>query len=352
MSLTNFIIRRIITFIPTIIGVMFLTYIIAYAIPTDPVRAWVSEKLTDPTIIQRIRSEYKFDAPWYEQFAFLISSLFRGELNDPVRHKNVFDEIFSRFPVTFELALLALIFLIIISIPLGIIAALYKDSLVDFFVRFLALFGSSMPSFVLYYFMILIFFTYFKATYLAGVPTPSVSCATTLNSLPQSYPVIGGIISFIGSVPIFGAAICGEWDVVTETIKRLYVPALSLALLNGGFVARIVRNSFLDAISSESIVFAKARGLKKINVWRHAFKNALVPIITIIGLNFGGLLSGAVIAETVFNIPGLGRYMYDSISRLNFPALIGSVFLVAIIYLIVNLIVDILYAYIDPRIRY
>lgn len=352
MGFETFLIRRILTFIPTLIGVLFITYIVAYAVPTDPVRAWVSEKIMDPSIIQRIRSEYKFDAPWYEQFLFLVSSFLRGELEDPVRHQNVFIEISSRFPVTVELAIISFIFLVAISIPLGLIAALKKDSAIDFFVRFLALFGSSMPSFVLYYLMILLFFTYLHATYLAGIPTPSNSCVQTINSFSANYPVVGVIVTSIGSVPMFGAAMCGEWSVVIDTLKRLYVPALSLALLNGGFIARIVRNSFLDALGSEYILYAKARGLKRANVFRHALKNAFIPILTILGLSFGGLLSGAVIAETVFNIPGLGRYMYDSITRLNFPALIGSVFIVALIYIIINLVVDILYAYIDPRIRY
>ena len=352
MGLASFVIRRLVTFVPTLIGVLFLTYIIAYAIPTDPVRAWVSEKLTDPSLIQRIRAEYKFDSPWYEQFAFLISSLLRGDLRDPVRHNNIFAEIYSRFPVTVELAIVSFIFLVAISIPLGLIAALKKDTWIDFLVRFMALFGSSTPSFVLYYIMILLFFYYLKATYLAGIPMPSQTCMNYLGSLPETYPVIGNVIAAIGSVPLFGGLMCGEYDVVYETLKRLYVPALSLALLNGGFIARIVRNSFLDALGSEYILYAKARGLRKWNIWRHALKNAMVPIVTILGLSFGGLLSGAVIAETVFNIPGLGFYMYSSITRLNFPAIIGSVFVIGLIYLIINLIVDILYAYIDPRIRY
>ncbi|MEM3831679.1 MAG: ABC transporter permease [Sulfolobales archaeon] len=351
MGFEKFLIRRIITFIPTLLGVLFITYIIAYAVPADPVRAWVSEKLMDPSIIERIRAQYKFNAPWYEQFIFLVTSFLRGELEDPVRHKNVFDEIASRFPVTVELAVVSFIFLVALSLPLGLLAALRKDSAVDFFVRILALFGSSMPSFVLYYLMILVFFTYLGATYLAGIPMPSDQCIATINSY-SSYPVVGVVITSIGSVPMFGAAMCGEWNVVIDSLKRLYVPALSLALLNSGFIARIVRNSFLDSMGSEYILYARARGLRKSNIFKHAFKNAFIPVLTILGLSFGGLLSGAVIAETVFNIPGLGKYMYDSITRLNFPALIGSVFVVAVVYLIVNLVVDILYAYIDPRIRY
>lgn len=352
MGLKSFLARRAATFIPTVIGVMLITYLIAYVIPTDPVRAWVGEKLKNPEALEAVRAKYRFNAPWYEQFAFFVTSLFSGYLEDPIRHKNVFEEIFYRFPITVEVAVVSFIFLVAIGIPLGIVAALKKDTVIDFFVRIFALVGSSLPAFVLYYFLILALFVYTRTTYLAGIPVPSAACASMLSSLPDKIPIAGHIVAAIGSVPMFGALMCGEFSVFVDTWRRLYLPGLALGLLNGGFIARIVRNSLLDALGSEYILFAKARGLKKLRIWGHALKNAMVPVVTVLGLNFGGLLSGAVIAETVFNIPGIGRYMYESILRLNFPAIIASTFLVALIYVTVNLIVDILYAAIDPRVRY
>jgi len=353
VSLLKFVARRALTFIPTIIGVMLITYVIAYLIPTDPVRAWVGgEKLLNPEALEQVRAKYKFDAPWYEQFSFLITQLFTGQLEDPVRLKLVVQELGLRFPITVELAIFGFVFIVIIGIPLGIIAALKKDTPVDFFVRFFALFGSSMPSFVLYYFLILALFVYTHTTYLAGVPLPSEACRATLASMPSRIPVLGHLAYYLGAVPMFGGAFCGEWDVIVETVKRFYLPGLALGLLSGGFIARLVRNSLLDALSSEYILFAKARGLPKWWVWRHALKNALVPVVTILGLQFGGLLCGAIIAETVFNIPGMGRYIYESIMRLNFPAIIAGTFIFAFVYVTVNFVVDILYALIDPRIRY
>ena len=352
MGLASYIARRIVTFIPTLLGVLLITYLIAYAIPADPVRAWVGEKLMNPETLAQIKAKYKFNAPWYEQFIFLIQQLLTGQLEDPVRHRNVFIELTSRFAVTVELAIVGFLFLVAIGLTLGIIAAIKKDSPIDFAVRILALIGSSLPSFVLYYFLILALFVYARTTYLAGIPTPSNTCTSTLTALPQSIPILGNIASAIGSVPMFGAMMCGEWGVVADTFKRLYLPGLALGLLNGGFIARIVRNSLLDALSAEYISYTKARGLRKLTIWKHALKNAMVPVVTVLGLNFGGLLSGAIIAETVFNIPGLGRYMYEAIMRLNFPVIIACTFLVAVIYILVNLVVDILYAAIDPRIRY
>jgi peptide/nickel transport system permease protein len=352
MGMGSFLTRRVLTFIPTLIGVLLITYLIAYAIPADPVRAWVGEKLMNPQTLEQIKIRYRFNAPWYEQFSFLIHQLLTGELEDPVRHRNVFTEITSRFGVTVEVAVVGFLFLVAIGIPLGLLAAIFKDSPLDFAVRIMALVGSSLPPFVLYYFLILLFFVYTRTTYLAGIPEPTLACRTYVSSLPESIPVLGHVASALGNVPMFAAVMCGELSVVGETFKRLYLPGLALGLLNGGFIARIVRNSLLDAFSAEFILYGKARGLRRISLWKHAFKNALVPLITVLGLNLGGLLSGAIIAETVFNIPGIGRYMYEAIMRLNFPVIIACTFLVAIVYVTINLVVDILYAVVDPRIRY
>jgi len=353
MGLAKYLVIRLLTFFPTILGVALITYIIAYLIPTDPVRAWVGgEKLLNPEALEKVREKYKFDAPWYEQFAFLLTQLFTGTLEDPVRGIAVVQRLSMRFPVTVELAIFGFLFTVAIGIPLGIIAALKKDSPVDFLVRVFAFFGSSMPSFVLYYFLILAFFAYIHATYLAGVPYYSDACSSMLASLMSSIPILGHVAYYVGAVPMFGAIMCGEWGVFFETCKRFWIPGLALGLLSGGFIARIVRNGFLDALGSEYILFAKARGLPRGWIWRHAFKNTMVPVVTILGIQFASLLTGAIIAETVFNIPGMGRYMYESILRLNFPAIIAGAFLFAIIYVIVNLIVDIIYAIIDPRIRY
>ncbi|MEM1702257.1 MAG: ABC transporter permease, partial [Desulfurococcaceae archaeon] len=296
--------------------------------------------------------KYKFNAPWYEQFIYLVTQLLKGELEDPIRKKNIFEELTIKFAITIEVAIISFLFVIAIGIPLGIIAAAKKDTVIDFLVRVFALIGSSLPPFVLFYFLIFVFFVRYKTTPLAGIPMPSQACLVWLSTLPGSIPVIGHLVSAVGSVPLFGGMLCGEWEIVADTFRRLYLPGLALGLLSGGFVARIVRNSLLDALSSEYVLFMKARGLNRLSIWRHALKNAMVPVITVLGMIFGWLLSGTVIAEIIFNIPGMGRYMYDAISRLNFPVIIATTFVVALTYLIINLVVDILYAIIDPRVRY
>jgi len=154
MGIIYFIIRRIITFIPTLLGVLLISYIVAYVIPANPVRAWIGgQRVSDLELLERIKREYYFDRPWYEQFYFLVTSLLTGTLKDPIKNQPVFQELSNRFPVTVELAILGFLFTLIISLPLGILAARFKDTIIDFVVRFLALFGSSMPSFILYYFL-------------------------------------------------------------------------------------------------------------------------------------------------------------------------------------------------------
>lgn len=352
MGLASYLVRRLATFLPSVLGALLITYLIAYVIPTDPVRAWVGEKLMDPSTLERLRKEYKFDAPWYEQFAFLVEKLLTGTLVDPTRGIPVVQQVAQRFPITVELAIFGMLFTVAIGIPLGILAAAKKDSFVDFFVRVFALFGSSMPAFVLHYFLILAFYVYVRASLLAGVPSLSPACAASLDSVRNAVPLLGYVVWAVGQVPMFGGLMCGDLGVVSATFVRMWLPGLALGLLSGGFIARIVRNSLLDALSSDAILFARARGLTSGRIWRHALKNAFAPIVTILGLNFAGLLTGAVIAETVFNIPGMGLYMYQGITRLNFPIIIAGTFIFSVIYIVMNLLVDLVYALIDPRVRY
>ncbi|MEM0024495.1 MAG: ABC transporter permease [Thermofilaceae archaeon] len=352
MGLASFLARRVVTFVPSVIGALLITYLIAYVIPTDPVRAWVGEKLLNPETLEQLRKEYRFDAPWYEQFGFLVYQLVTGRLKDPTRGELVVKQVTDRFPITVELAIFAFAFTVLIGIPLGIIAAAKRDSFADLFVRVFALVGSSIPGFVLYYFLILLFYVQVKASLMAGVPIFSRSCALMLEGLREGVPVIGYVAWALGQVPIFGALMCGEMNVVSSTFARMWLPGFALGVLSAGFLARVVRNSLLDALSSDSILFARARGLSDMRVWRHALKNGFAPIVTILGLHFAGLLTGAIIAETVFNIPGVGRYIYQGISRLNFPVIIAGTFLFSLVYIVMNLVVDIVYALIDPRVRY
>ncbi|AIF68480.1 peptide ABC transporter permease [Palaeococcus pacificus DY20341] len=331
-ELKKFLIRRILTFLPTLIGVTLIVFVIAYVIPADPARAWAGGEKASPEAIERIKEQYHLNDPWYDQYWFLVSGLAKNEIIDPRTSNPVMDDVGRRFPITFELALVAFFFVLIIGIPLGILSALKRNTWIDTVVRIFALLGVSTPVFWLGYILIFIFFVKFRVINLAGVP-PAPSTQIT-------------------HIPLIDALLTGEFTLFKQHIGRFWLPGFVLGFLGSGVVARFVRNSFLEALSSDYIGFLKAKGVPKLRVYRHALKNALVPIITVLGLQFGGLLAGAPITETVFGIPGMGRYAIQAIQNLDFPAVIAVTFIFALVYVTANLIVDILYAVIDPRVRY
>ncbi|WP_324736546.1 ABC transporter permease [Thermococcus sp. SY098] len=331
-DLKKFLIRRILTFIPTIVGVTIIVFLIAYVIPADPAKAWAGGEKASPEAVERIKERYHLNEPWYDQYWFLIKGLATNTLIDPRTSNPVFDDIKDRFPVTFQLAIIAFTFTILIGIPLGLISALKRNTWIDTLVRIFALIGVSTPVFWLGYLLLFVFFVKFRITNLAGVPpAPPVQ---------------------ITHIPIIDSLLTGNFTLFKQHLARFWLPGFVLGFMGTGVLARFVRNSFLEALSGDYIQFLKAKGVPKLRMYRHALKNALVPIVTVLGLQFGGLLAGTPITETVFALPGMGRYAILSIQNLDFPAVVAITFIYAIIYVTANLVVDILYAVIDPRVRY
>lgn len=330
-SFRRFLVRRLLTFLPTVFGVVFITYLIAYAIPADPVRAWAGGEKAKPEVIEKLREYYHFDKPWYEQFYYFLVRLFDGTLISPRTGNSVFADIASRFSVTLQLAIISIFFSVVIGVPLGLLAAYKRDTKIDAAVRIFALIGVSMPAFLLAYLLILAFFTQFRAITLAGVPT--------------SKTVITGI-------PMFDALITGDFESLGQILWRYSLPGFVLGFSGAGIIARFVRNSTVEALGADFVEYLHAKGLPPGWTRRHVFKNSLVPIVTIIGLEFGASLSGAPITETIFGLPGLGFYAVQSIYYLDFPAIIGTTFIFAVIYVVTNFVIDVLYAFIDPRVRY
>ncbi len=330
-DIKRFLVRRSLTFIPTVIGVTLLTYVIAFIIPANPARAWAGGIKARPEVVQAIIREYHLNSPWYVQYYYFMKGILTNTIIDPLFNFKVMSYMMSRFPITLELTLFALIFLIGLGIPLGIISALKKDTWIDAIVRVFALVGVSVPIFWLGYIFIYIFFYQLGWISVAGVPYPKVH---------------------ITGVPIIDALLSGNWVVLWENIKRFLLPGFTLGFAGIGIIARLVRNSFLEAHSSDFIFFARMRGLRSQRIFTHTLRNALVPVVTVIGIQFGGLLGGAPITETVFGIPGMGRAMVQAIYNMDFPVLIAGTLFAALIFVVTNLIVDVLYAVIDPRVRF
>lgn len=331
-ELKRFLIRRLITFIPTLVGVTFIVFIIAAVIPANPARMWAGGEKASPEVVERLIKEYHLNENIFKRYYFVMIKLLKNEMVSPVTQHYIWDDLKRYFPVTFQLTLIAFMFIVLIGIPLGILAALKRDTAIDTAVRILALIGVSTPIFWLAYLMIFLFFTKLRLiSSLAGVPTPPYS---------------------ITGVPLIDAILKLDLGMLKQILARFALPGFILGFMGIGVTARIVRNSFLDSLSADYTEYAMARGLGKLRIYRHVLKNAMVPIVTVLGLMFGGLLGGAPITEQIFGLRGLGWYMLQAIRNFDYLALVGAVFYVALIYLVVNLIVDILYAFIDPRVRY
>jgi peptide/nickel transport system permease protein len=330
-ELRKFLVRRLITFIPTVIGVTILVFVIAAVLPADPAKLWAGGEKANPQVVENLRREYRLDRPLWEQYYFFMKNVVTNELASPVSHNKVWEDLGRRLPVTIQLTLLAFTFIILIGIPLGVISALKRDSLLDMVIRILALIGVSTPIFWLAYLLIFLFFTRLQWITLAGTPTTPYS---------------------ITGIPLIDSLLMLDFSTFKQVIERYWLPSIVLAYPSIGVIARLVRNSFLDAMSADFVEYIDARGLPRMRKYIHVLKNAMIPIITVLGLTFGGLLSGAPITETVFGLPGVGRYLIDAIRAYDYLTLVGGVFLIALIYVTINLIVDISYAIIDPRVRY
>ena len=303
----QYVIKRLFSIIPVLIGISLLLFLMLRMLPGDPAQVLAGEMAT-PEEVEIIRHQLGLDRPIYTQYAFFLSRLSRFDLGRSARTQNpVTEEIWARLPNTMLLAIVAITLACLIGIPAGIISALRPYSLLDYTITVTALFGISMPVFWLGLMLVVVF-------------------AVWLHWLPA-----GGI---------------GTW-------KHVILPSFTLASFVVAFIARMTRSTMLEVLSQDYTTTARSKGLKeKVVVVKHAFRNALIPIITVVGLQFGMLLGGAVLTETVFAWPGLGRLIVDSIRARDYPMIQGAILVFGLLYILVNLVVDIIYAYVDPRIRY
>ena len=300
-GLGRYLVRRAITFIPTIFGVTLIAFAIAFYAPADPARAWAGGERARPEVVEHIRKLYHLDEPFWVQYYYFMRAILTGSMYSPVTHNNIIEEWYRGFLITANIAITATILTIILGIPLGIIAALKKDTAIDNAVRVMALIGYSTPSFWIAYIFVWIFYVKLGWITLVGIPMPS--------------KLITGLF-------MLDAILLGEWRIFNALIGRLLLPSFVLAFISFGGLARYVRNTMLDVLSSDYILFARAKGLPPFRLWRHALKNSLIPVVTIVFFMFAGLLSGAIITETVFQLPGLGMKYMIAIRFFDIPSII------------------------------
>jgi len=334
--MAQYLARRLVTLTITLIGIMVITFFISLVVPLDPLAAIAGPQAPQETV-ERLRKLYGFDQPIYVQFGRYLLRLAHGDLGTSFQTgRPVLEDILHFFPATIELASLALLISILVGIPLGVLSAVYRNSPLDHFARVISLVGVSMPVFWLGLVLMLIF--YFK---LGWLPEPG-----RLDIMLIEPPRVTGML-------LIDAVIARDWEVFWDAIRHMVLPATVLGLFGLAGIARIVRSSMLDVLSQEYIKTARIKGLNEFLVLtRHALRNALIPAVTIIGLTYGGLLEGSVLTETIFSWPGLGRYLAQAFLTLDLNAVVGGTMLVALTFSLVNLAVDLIYAFLNPKITY
>lgn len=333
MSFWSLIRQRSWGLILVVAGVCVITFIISHLIPGDPARLLAGDRASDE-IVQHIRQQLGLDLPLWQQFIRYVEQLLHGDLGMSIRTgRPVLEDLKNFFPATLELAFCALLIALVVGVPLGVLSAVYKNRWLDHLVRLLALTGISTPAFWLGLGVIVLF--YGKLNLLPG--------GGRLDDWLDPPTRVTGFY-------LIDSLLSGDLDVFFNALTHLILPATTLAFVHLGIVARQIRSAMLEQLSEDYVRTALASGLSKFTiVVRYALPNALIPSVTVLGLALGDLLYGAVLTETVFAWPGMGAYVVSSIQALDFPAVMGFAIVVSFAYVLVNLFVDLLYLWIDPR---
>jgi peptide/nickel transport system permease protein len=335
--LRRYIIRRVLLLPPMLVGITLLSFVLSHAVPADPISANLGEQAAaNPEVVAAFRQRWGLDRPLPQQYVLYLAHLVRGDMGVSIStHQPVAIDLSQHLPATIELAVTAMILSLLIGVPLGVLSAVRRDTVIDQIGRGGSLVGVSMPVFWLGLVALLIFYAR-----LGWAPSPG-----QLSPRLARPPFVTGFV-------ILDALLAGRGDAARDAIAHLVLPALFLGSYSVGVITRVMRGSMLDVLGEDYVRTARAKGLPgAIVTVRHAARNALLPVLTVIGLSFGGLLSGAVVTESVFAWPGLGSYAFRSATSLDFPAIMGVGIVVASVYVLVNLLVDVAYAVVDPRIR-
>lgn len=335
--MTQYVLRRLLLLVPTLFGILFVVFLSLHLIPGDPATALLGQHAT-PESIAAIRQRLGLDKPLPVQFLYYLESVARLDFGDSIVTRTpVLVELGQRLPVTITLTVLSMIIAVVGGMALGIAAAVRRASIVDYLGMSVALLGVSMPIFWLALLMI-----YYLAVQLHWFEPTGIASVQYLTAVPK-------VTNFF----LIDSLLAGNTAAFWNGLWHMVMPSVALATIPMALIARITRSSMLEVMGNDYVRTAYAKGLPgRIVVWRHALKNALLPVITVIGLQFGSLLSGAVITESVFALPGLGRYIVAAIYNRDYPAVQGAVLVFAFLFVILNLLVDLLYTVVDPRIRY
>ena len=354
----QFIARRLMLLLPVLLGMLLVTFLIVRFIPGDPCVAMLGERAT-PEKCELFRERYGLNDNLFVQFFRYVANITKGDFGTSIRFgRPVLDIVAERLPMTIELAFFAMIFAMVVGILLGIIAALNRNSLIDVLTMLIANTGVSMPVFWLGMMLAYVFALLLKNTPFFVPPSGRLSAGISVISVFEVWGLqdLTGfpkfVISLLSNSVLFNSLVTGNWAIFKDALWHLILPSLAVGTIPLCITARMTRSSLLEVLGQDYIRTARAKGLTENLVIRHhAMRNAWIPIVTTIGLEFGSLLSGAVLTETVFALPGVGTSLVAAILSRDYPVVQGFTIMVALIFIIVNLVVDISYAYLDPRIR-
>jgi len=331
----RYIAKRLAMLIIVLIGVSMITFVLVRMAPGDPAVNLAGQHANEQ-VLESIREKYHLNDPLYTQYVIWAKMVLQGDLGTSIAsHDSVFSEIMDRLPMTLELSIFSMTIAIAVGVLAGIVSAVRQYSKLDYSVMFGALFGVSMPVFWLGIMMIYIFSIKLGLTPVQG----RIETGIYINKITGMY-ILDSILTL-------------NWPAFASSVRHLILPSLALATIPMATIARMTRSSMLEVLRQDYIRTERAKGLsERAVIYKHAIKNALIPVVTVIGMNIGVLMGGAVLTETIFTLPGLGKYIYEAIMAYDYPVVQGFTLFFATAFVLINLATDILYAYIDPRIRY
>ncbi|MGA2513077.1 MAG: ABC transporter permease [Candidatus Limnocylindrales bacterium] len=330
-------VRRLILMIPLLLGMTVIAFIVSRTIPVDPVVAAIGDQAADhPAVVAAFRAKWGLDQPLPIQYLTYLANLLHGDLGTSLyTHRPVLDDLLDYMPATIELATMTMLISAAVSVPLGILAATRRGGLVDLVIRLVTLVGVAMPIFWLALLALNIFYLH-----LGIAPAPG---RLSVGVIPP--PTVTGLYTV-------DALIAGQFGTFWDAVNHLMLPSLIMACWSIGMLTRVTRTNMLAVLPQDYLQTARGKGAEERRViWRHAWPNAQIPVVTMIGLAYGDLLTGAILVETIFGWPGIGHYAYEAALSADFPAIMGVTLTFGIVYTFINLAVDLAYGMLDPRVR-
>jgi ABC-type dipeptide/oligopeptide/nickel transport system permease component len=354
----QFLTRRLFLVLPVLVGILLVTFVITRLVPGDPCYVMLGEKATVATC-NEFKTRFGLDKSIPEQFGRYVISIAQGDFGNSLKDRRPITTIIGeRLPMTIELTVLAMIFSTTFGVLMGVVSALNRNSIIDTLTMLGANMGVSMPVFWLGLLLAYVFALMLKGTPLQLPPSGRLSAGISIIPLAKTWGITdtngvkGFMLAMLSNSAIMNGILTGNFALTFDALKHLILPALAVGTISLSVIARMTRSSLLEVLGQDYIRTARAKGLiYSVVIRKHALRNALIPIVTIIGIQTGGLLSGAVLTETIFSLPGVGSRMVEAILGRDYPVVQGFSVVIALIFVFTNLIVDASYAYLDPRVR-